>query len=688
MAQTGGTAWQPNSQQKSGELIQADFTDNTGGLNYSSSHFNVKDTESTGGTNSDYNLIGGFEKRRGYEKINATPDTELRTLGLEQSISSNGSRLFVRTAGARLQVVDIDAPLFTNLSEDTATATTAFFTDTQQVASYAQFNTGAYSALWAVGAGATRPVGVYSSTKATTNGVAAPAGSLTLTVQAGTGAWLTSGTYRYSVLFRKASTQAVGNVSLDVSVAVANLTQEVLLTFSGISNIDTTKYDSIYLYRSSVNGSDQFTTGDLVTTLSIAVTSYTDRNATLASSQNIPRAGNTILDNSQLAVGTFNAITSFKRRLVVASGNAIYLSDVNKPESYPTENVFYLPSGGPITALTTSAFTSVEANTLDEFLIIFQNGKVWALVGSSISDWSLKEVDNVGAVNQTCVIKANGYLFWMSTRGVFMWSGAGKPIYCSASIETLFEPNGDIDKSKLNYCTGMFAREKNQVIWYLSHKIYGEQKFALKLDLNLTMPQLDASLVGNKIPGVFLADSSSTVAVYASRSSTLENNNELLLIGDSSGYLGKAYKSQADFGADYSWTYATRFLDMGSVGQDKRFHKVIAWVVNIGNWPIYLDYWSGYKSGNTIKTTIAGDISTENTSVASLWDSGSWDVALWDDFDTNTLNLTPVVFNLNPGLQRASEGDCIRLQFRNETMNQPVSVVAFSVVYSMKGLTK
>lgn len=188
------------------------------------------------------------------------------------------------------------------------------------------------------------------------------------------GTWPSTSTYAYTIVYRKLSTQGLSNASLDVTATLLKTTDTVYLDLSGLTGLDTTLVDEIFIFRSAAAGAVNFTTGSLIAQIPSTQTSYVDTGPTtdLASAQNIPRNGNLLLDNSVLPAGTYNALTMFKRRLVTSQNSTLYLSDLNKSESWPASNVITVPSAGNITGLAVISFTSPQAQTLDEILVIFK----------------------------------------------------------------------------------------------------------------------------------------------------------------------------------------------------------------------------------------------------------------------------------------------------------------------------
>lgn len=671
---------------REGNFLVEDFFVNTGGLNTADSPFIVEQNQAAGGYNFDYISRGAIKKRGGHSKLNSTANAQLRSLGIGLWNTASDSRKVIRAAGTKIQEFDVNSLAFTNLTEDTAAATSDILPGTsEQPVLFSMFTSATANTLWMAGGGLTNLYGVYSATKVTKNGVPSPTASSFTATSVGAGGSLQAGTYRYTLTYRKASTQAESNAVIEASVTTV-ATDSVTLAWT-LTNVDTTKYDQIRVYRSALSGSTGFTTGDLVSTQAISSTGMTDTGGSVTSSTNVPRAGGTV-DNSECPVSTPLALTMYKRRLVTASTNTIYFSDINKPESWPTANSITIPSGGKITGLGVVSFTSVGSNTLDEILVVFKQTEIWIITGSSISDYALKYLDNTGAVGQSLVASANGAIYWCSYRGFYMWNGTGKPIYLSQTIEDRFQQGGDIDKSKFNIGFCVFSQKRNDIEWYLSSNLYGEQKICYKLDLRLTLPGLEESLGSKVLPGIFTNDVL-PFSVYSGSCFFTQAgaSEESIYLGDGSGFLYSAYASNVDAGSGFDMRYITPYLHMGSPTVAKRIHKVVAWVKDTSAWDLVLDFWSKYRFDDMDSNTITRAISESQTSNAGVWDISLWDIAYWDG---STAKIVPVTFNLGSG-NNNNEGDSFRLQFSQEdtgNLGSTVTLYGFSVYYTEVGTHK
>lgn len=670
-----------------GQKLQADYFENSGGLNNSDSPFIVPtNTAASGSRNFEYVESGSVKKRLGLEKINSSADAQTQTWGMALRNPVSGSQQVVRAAGRKIQTVNLDTGAFTDLTEDTSSAGSDFLSTSVSVpVSDASFSTADADVAWLAGGGMDDIYGAYSASKVTKNGVTPPAGSLNLTLGVG-GSFASTGTLYYSVAYRKASTKAVSNATLDVSVTLTTTANSVSVDLTSISNVDTTKYDEIWIYRSAINGSEGFTTGDLVTKAAATATSFSDTGSSLLSSENVPRSGNTVLDNSDLPSGSFNYLTLFQRRLVTAKNNTIYISDVNKPESWPLINRITLATGGPITGIGVISQTTPYADTSQEVLCVFKENELYTITGtgtilSGVLDYTVKFIDVEGCASHRTIVAANGFLFWINKRGIYMWDGSGKPIYASDQIESFFELDGDLDLSKLHLAWGRYVQRKNQVVWFVSHDTYGEQKFGLKLDLRHSIPRVKQDLAGRVLSAVFIPDTFG-VPLYAGKSFFPAGaTREIFVVGDNTGFVYRNYQVQNDAGSGIDFQYATPFLSQGNIGVRKSYEKVIAWVDQIGDWDLTLDFWTDYRQSESERSTKAVSIQGAAGNTAALWDVAFWDRASWDDFESD---FKPIVFNLK-SVRNNTLGDAIKLRFNQQDADSPVQIKGFSIIYTEMG---
>lgn len=767
-------------------MKRADYFSNTGGLNTTDSPLFVQDGQATGGFNYDYIKTGGATKIFGLTKINATPDTQLISLGLGYYFPIVGTRSLVRYAGTKIELCDIDSGTFTVLTEDTASGNTDFIdsASVQQVVT-SQFNTPVNNILWGAGGGMSVPYG-YTGTKITRNGVSAPTGNLGVVNNGnGTGGlWATTSTYFYALALRKTSTQAVSNAALDQSVIISNATQSVTLTFP--TGTDTTKFDNWYIYRSSAAGVFGFTAGDLVAQVSTTLPTFTDTGEAVATTQVVPRAASVSLDNSPLPefspsvlnwaasasfvasntiaftvngvpftqnfitdnaatlaaiatkmatsafvasatvvgshriivvgnsatsvtitanlvtggasqatilvttratatdLGNYNYVASYKRRLVAAQGSTVQLSDLDKPESWPTGLSITIPSGGPITGLSVIGYNSPSTGSTDEYLVIWKERETWVVIGTGAFnsdlgtyDLELKFVDNVGCLNQAMSARFNGFITWLDLRGIYVWSGVGKPTYVSRPIESLFGSDGDIDKIGLAKGWAVYFRKKSQVIWTVSYRMGGTNCIQIKMDIRLTIPKLaEGAKDANIVDGVFNLDSSGT-KLYAGVSFLPTDQEELLIVGDDSGNVYKNYFGASNNGLPIQFQYDTKFYDQGTPTEAKQYDKVVVFVEEASAKSLTLQYWANYRSQSAEASQIEESMEAGTTVKSSIWDLAKWDVAFWDEFSSRVV---PVVFNLS-GSENNNQGDSLRLRFIQNDVDAPCTIYGWSIYY-------
>lgn len=659
------------------------FMNNSDGLNLTDSPLTVKDTQASGQSyNYDYNITGAITKVLSNGAINSVADAQLKTLGLAvHHDASTDARTVIRTAGTKIQTFDTSSGAFTNLSADTASPTSTFLdsTSTQPVV-FAPFNTSTVTHLWMAGGGLSSLVS-YNGTSITSNGVAVPTGSFTATRHAsGGGSFAATGAYFYSIAFRKSSSQAISNAGLDVTATVSSTDDKVTLDWSGLTNYDATLYDKVYIYRSAVSGVTSFTTGDLIAQVSTASTSYDDKGSYISTAQNIPRAGNTLLDNSVLPSGTFKSVVAFKRRLITAANGTLYISDLDKPESWPLTNRFVLSSGGPITALGTLGVPSEYTTGADQYCCIWKENEIWVLTGDSTSNWEFLFVDRTGCLGQSLVVPFNGFITWLTYNGIYLWDGKGRPSRCSRPIQAMFGVDGDLDKSRLSQGYGAHYRKGNQVIWRLSHRTKGTQKLSLKMDTRLSaikMFQASPSLQNPELDGVFIQDTDSN-GIYALASYQPSGNEEQFLMGDDAGYVYQGYSSAS---TAVSFAYETRPLDMGIPQRNKRFKRVLVFVEKLTTNDLTLYYWADSRTRDEYSSKAVVSLAPSKGTQPALWDVALWDQAYWDDY---TPDISPVEFQLH-SYDNNAEGNALRLRFVQAEASAPVRIHGFAIEWEDMG---
>lgn len=743
-------------------LIQADFFNNSGGLNITDSPFQVRSGQAVAGYNYEYLATGGITKRNGDTVLNGTADTALRTLGLWMHYTASNTRTTLRAADTKLQSFIPTTGVTTTIHDDTVLAGNTPFSATTSVV-FRQFNNTEQDVSWFAGGGQGNGViNGYNGSVYTQNGVPSPTGTISLTTS--TSAFLTTtgnitsgsqvitnlasttnlfvgalvsdggtdipanthitainGTsitislaatatvtgrslsfygalpdsqqYYYAVSLVKNSTSAEGNAALDLPITTGSSGfgtsggNTVTVSLSGLTGIDTTKYSHINIYRASVNGKSGFTIGDLAGTVASTATSFIDYGAVQQTSLPVPRNGNASLDQSTLpTTGPCNVLTTHKNRLVTAIGSTLYLSDVNKPESWPLVNNISIPTGGPITALQVISYLTPTTAVTDELLVIFKERELWIVAGNDVTDWSLQFVDYVGCVNQPLAVYANGFLFWIDYRGVYVWDGSNKPIYLSRLIEYDFSINGDLDLSKLTLGVGDFYRKQNEIVWHLSSNTLGEQKLRLKLDLRLSLPNVQQNMFGRIAEGVFIKDSLG-YPVYACYSCLPTFNatflNEVFFAGDNAGTILSLLENGSGDGAHaIDFSIRTKIENFESIGAAKRFTKVIVWVRQSTTANLTLNYWVNYQVDSAHMTSSQQQVAQRVT--IPIWDVATWDAPY---FDTNTFTYTPLVFNLANNTI-GIEGDALTLEFAQPDFGAPMVIVGYSVIYSNLSIRK
>ncbi len=648
---------------------------NSGGLNISASPLFMDDNQATGQSyNYDYLKTGAISKILSPTLLNIIADSQLKTMGVSQYHDvSTDSRTLIRCAGTAIQTFNTTTGAINTVADDTSTAGTTFLdvTSTQPVV-FAPFNTvSGGTQLWMAGGGMSAIQG-YTGTNVTSNGTPVPTGSITTTVNSSdSGVFAVTGTYFYGIQFRKRGTQVYSNVTLDVAAVVAATTDSVSLPLSAVTNIDSTRYDKIRVWRSVVSGVTGFTTGSIIAELASTATTYKDRGTSIADAQNVPRAGNTILDNSPLAAGTYKYVTGFKRRLVTALGSSIYISDLNKPESWPLTNIITIPSGGPITAIGVIGVPSEYTTGAEEYLCIWKERELWVLTGSSVSDWSLLFVDKAGCAGQSLAVSFNGFVTWIAYNGIYIWDGRGRPSRVSRPISAIFEADGDLDKPNLAQGVGVQYEKGSQVIWRVSHRTKGKNKLFIKMDTRLTSLAASQNLQNPEMDGVFALDYD-TNAYYGLCSFKPSNFDEILVAGDDAGYVYSMYTSAS---TPVMFTYETKPLDMGCPERLKRFKRVLVWIEKLTTNDLSLFYWVDYRIRDEYSSKVVESLQPAKGTQPALYDVALFDQAYFDDY---TPEIAAVEFNFH-SYQNNAEGTSLKLRFEQLEANAPVRIHGFEI---------
>lgn len=647
------------------------YIQNLGGLNITDSPLTMRDNQATGQSyNYDYARTGSISKTLSALALNSTPDAQLKTVGLgvwHDPVTD--LRTLIRCAGTKIQTCSTDNGATTDCISDTAGATSDFLNaNSTQPAVFSPFNTATQMELWIAGAGV-NALYAYTGTTVTQNGTPVPTGNIGLVVNAHAGgAFSATGIYYYGVQFRKGVTQVFSNVALDATATVVNADDTVTIDLTSISNVDTTLFDNIWIWRSNVAGVAGFTTGSLIAKVASTATSYIDTGTSIASAQNVARAGNTILDNTQLGTGSYNVVTTFKRRLVTALNSTLYISDLDKPESWPLQDIIVLPSGGPITALGTIGVPSEYTTGSDQYLCIWKERELWVLTGDDPDNWELLFVDKTGCLGQSLVVPFNGFVSWLTFNGIFIWDGRGKPARCSKPIQALFTVDGDLNTGTLSQGYGAQYEKENQVIWRVSHRTKGINKLSIKMDTRLTSLAAATNLQNPEMDGVFILDTD--VNAYYAVTSIRPGTDEMLILGDDAGFVYQGYQGTDAVAFDYE----TKPLDMNCPEVLKSFKRVLVLVEKLTASDLTLLFWSDYRIRLEDATEVRATISATAGSGPSLWDVAIWDINTWDDYFQD---LSYIQFNL-PSDGNNNQGTSLKLKFE-QLEAAPVRIHAFFV---------
>lgn len=650
------------------------YMNNSGGLNLTDSPITIKDNQATGTSyNYDYLQTGAISKILAPSVLNMVADAQLLSLGLgTYHDASTDLRTVIRYAGTKIQTYDTSTGMTNDIASDTSSPTTDFLNSSSiQPVVTAPFNTiDGGTQLWAAGGGMDAIYG-YTGSQITKNGIEAPEGSISTTVTPLDGGNFDStGTYYYGVQYRKASTQVLSNVTLDVSAVVSAITDSVTIDLTTITGLDTTLVDQIIIWRSDVNGVSGFTTGSIIAQLASTATSYKDQGSSILDNQNTPREGNLVLDNSPLPDGVYKYLTTFKRRLITASESTIYLSDLDKPESFPLENVITIPSPGPITGLGVIGVPSEYTTGAEEYLVIFKEREAWVFTGDDPDSWILKFLDKTGAVGQSLVVAFNGFLSWIGYNGIFIWDGRGRPSRISRPINALFDRDGNLDKPNLARGCCAHYESANQVVFRVSDVLKGVNKLSIKMDTRLTALAAAQNLQLSEMEGIFSLDYDSN-SYFAMSSFRPANFTEMLLVGDGAGFVYNMFAASSAAAFDYE----TKPLDMGSPEMMKHFKRVFVYLEKLVDKDLVLYFWSDYRIRAELGSKVEASMAPATGIQPALWDVALWDVASWDDYSPD---ISALEFNLHSN-ENNSTGNSLKIRFEQLDAGAPVRIHGFAI---------
>lgn len=120
------------------------------------------------------------------------------------------------------------------------------------------------------------------------------------------------------------------------------------------------------------------------------------------------------------APATGNFVEQHDNRCYMAVGNIVKYSGLRKPEDWVTakeagEIVIESSDGEVITALKSGP----------KHLIVFKPNSMYDLLGSGPSDYTLIPVANdIGAINNNCVVNIGGLVYFLHTTGVYSYASA------------------------------------------------------------------------------------------------------------------------------------------------------------------------------------------------------------------------------------------------------------------------
>jgi hypothetical protein len=126
-------------------------------------------------------------------------------------------------------------------------------------------------------------------------------------------------------------------------------------------------------------------------------------------------------------------------------------------------------------------------------------------------------------------------------------------------------------------------------------------------------------------------------------------------------------------------------MTFGQPNAAKRINKVVAWVIDNGEYDFLMTYWSNYRNRAVDSDSVLATVNQGITDSGALYGSAIWDTSTFSSFSPK---IKPVVFNVPSGSQNNGEGDSFRLRFQQIATTKTLTLLGFSVYYTDLSLRK
>ncbi len=190
---------------------------------------------------------------------------------------------------------------------------------------------------------------------------------------------------------------------------------------------------------------------------------------------------------------TGGLITTYRGRVWVAKGSAIYYSALGTYDNFTEEN-----DAGYINDFHTNTDTITGIAEYKDYLAIYKKNQVYLLSGSSPDDFAIQLFADKGTKAQRSLVNVDNRQFFLSSGGIFSLEEAGVllQIHVGSEISTKIKPEFDeFDENRLAQSICLHYEKRNQMWYFLPYadepyfKTIWINDYVLKLWYKRVVPQ-------------------------------------------------------------------------------------------------------------------------------------------------------------------------------------------------------
>jgi len=327
-------------------------------------------------------------------------------------------------------------------------------------------------------------------------------------------------------------------------------------------------------------------------------------------------------------------ITSHKN-MVFWSGNPaspseVYFSDISPAAGTPGDY-------GSVKFQTDDGDRVMNIIKQQDNLVVFKSGSIHVLYGSSVYNFSKREVQpTIGTVATKSVVNFQNNLFFLSKDGVYIFDGTNTNLVSEKVSPTI---DSIVDHSK---CSGAINNQK----YYLAYS-----------DGVAGTPNNNV-LVFSTIHGAWTKYTNYNVSMWSNFDGSQDGSVNLNDLYFGSSIKGQVYKSEQgydDDGTAIEVEYRTKHLNLDSLEIVKTFRSVMVDNLTVGSFQIIYDVDKGNNTGSF-------DIYGNEPEPESLWGENTWDELIWSPEIGNKIFGSP--------LKSGTYGRNIRLIIREESTGE------------------